>query len=238
MGIPASAIRKMVEMGLQPKDILELCEVLEEGFAQPVAEISSAALRQRRYRENLKAKKASGITRDVTGDATRDVSDDVTVTPLARVRDITPTTEISGSVVVVVGERTEFSDDWPEREAAKVLVQTIASPRLDPSKSQGLMTTAGRLAAWKRDGASWQFDVLPVIQAAVRKTGPPIGTWKYFDAAIAQSIADNRRALEIPEAHERPNQNPRNDRAARRGVWAEVLAEERGETPGKFARAG
>ena len=38
--------------------------------------------------------------------------------------------------------------------------------------------------------------------------------------------------------HDRPRQNPGNDREARRGVWAEVLAEERGEGIGDLARAG
>ena len=94
-------------------------------------------------------------------------------------------------------------DDWPEttaRRHADLIVETIASPWLDPTKSMDLITTAGRIAAWRRDGASWVHDVLPVIEGLVGKKQTRIGSWKFFDAAIAQSIADNRAALEIPQA--------------------------------------
>lgn len=61
------------------------------------------------------------------------------------------------------------------------------------------MTTSGRLAAWKRDGASWEHDVVPVVTALCGKQRGPISTWKFFDPAIGRSVADNRAALEIPD---------------------------------------
>lgn len=124
------------------------------------------------------------------------------------VRDISPRLVISGDVGGGGGEaRERASDDWPEgkaRDHAKLLVETVASPRLDPSKSPGLVTTMGRLEAWKRDGASWEHDVVPVVTALCAKQRGPVSTWKFFDQAIARSIADNRAALEIPEADARP----------------------------------
>lgn len=93
--------------------------------------------------------------------------------------------------------------DWPEGDArrhAELLAQAANTIRLDPARQPGLTTTLGRLAAWRRDGASWEHDVLPVVTGIAAKRGPPIASWKFFDAAIAQSIADNRQALTIPEA--------------------------------------
>jgi hypothetical protein len=121
---------------------------------------------------------------------------------------------------VVVAEAREAGSDWPAGKAAqhaKLLVEAVSSSRLDPSRMPDLVTTAGLLDAWKRCGASWEHDVLPVVTALTRKTGPPIRNWKYFDPAIAQSVADNRRALQIPAAngprHERPDPpSPKFDR--------------------------
>lgn len=106
-------------------------------------------------------------------------------------------TETDGGVVA----REASQDDWPEGSAkdhADKLVELSESPWLDPHKSQGLVLSVGRLAAWKREGASWEHDVLPAVLAGTRNRRSPVSSWTYFDRAIAQSIADNRRALEIP----------------------------------------
>lgn len=104
---------------------------------------------------------------------------------------------------VVGRERDPQPDDWPDGRAsdhAEQLVALVASPWLDPSKSPDLVTTRGRVAAWKRDGASWEHDVLPVVTGLCANRRGRISSWKFFDAAIARSIAENRAALEIPEA--------------------------------------
>ena len=103
------------------------------------------------------------------------------------------------------------SDDWPEGRAsdhADQLVALVASPWLDPSKSPDLVTTRGRVAAWKRDGASWEHDVLPVVTGLCANRRSKISTWKFFDDAVARSIAENRAALEIPEACGRRQTGP------------------------------
>lgn len=109
--------------------------------------------------------------------------------------------------VAVVGasERVEQSTDWPERPDEE-LIRLIASPWLDPNKSHGLVTTAGRVSAWRRDGASWERDVVPVVRGLCANRHSPVATWKFFDSQIAQAVADNRRTLEIPEARPAPVQ--------------------------------
>lgn len=100
-------------------------------------------------------------------------------------------------------ERVRQTDDWPDGKAsdhAEQLLAIVASPWLDPCKSPDLVTTRGRVAAWKRDGASWEHDVLPVVTGLCANRRARISSWKFFDAAIARSIAENRQALEIPEA--------------------------------------
>ena len=114
-----------------------------------------------------------------------------------------PEPEDKGAVV----ERAS-DDDWPEGKAidhAALLVLEAATVFLDPSRQMLLVTTTGRLDAWRRAGASWEHDVVPVVTALARKARSPIASWKFFDTAIAQSIADNAAALEIPAA------SPRND---------------------------
>ncbi len=227
MTISAAVICKMVDLGLQASDIAELCRVIEDSQAEQAPKVDVAAEKRRAYdRERKRLKNHStGIPPENSTGNSAEIPPETT--HLARVRDITPNSEISGlAVVVEVSASDCATNDWPLGDPAKALIEAIASPRLDPSKSQGLITTAGRLAAWKREGASWQFDVLPVIQAALRKTGPPIGTWKYFDAAIAQSISDNRQALKIPEAHERhhPDQRPSPREESLRANYAGAMA--------------
>ena len=54
--------------------------------------------------------------------------------------------------------------------------------------------------AWRTAGASWEHDVLAVIIGLCANRTGRVASWKFFDQAIARSIADNRQALEIPEA--------------------------------------
>lgn len=107
-------------------------------------------------------------------------------------------------------------DDWPRGKAfdhAPLLVETAKTAHLDPSRQPQLVTTTGRLHAWREAGASWERDVIPVVTGLARKARSPIASWKFFDAAIAQSVADNSAALAIPEAR---HATPANDRRADR----------------------
>lgn len=94
--------------------------------------------------------------------------------------------------------------DWPEGDStahAKRLFEMVGSSFLDPNRSSALITTVGRLAAWRRDGASWEHDVVPVVTGLCAGRRSPVSSWNFFNEAIARSISDNRQALTIPEAH-------------------------------------
>ena len=254
MSIPAAAIRKMVAIGLSGEEIAELCEIIEAGFAaQLVADLETPVERKKRLAKERTA--AWRARREASQSVTErhQTSPNVTETcdaqasperhqasqnvtgasrPRARVESNLLTEENTGYADAVV-------DEWPERDVMASLVVRVASHRLDPSKSPGLVTTAGRLAAWKRDGASWAHDVIPVVSGLCSKRGPPVSSWNYFNAAIAQSISSNRQALEIP-THERLDQNRQSFAAAdprrantesRRSSWAR-LAEERSSPAG------
>jgi hypothetical protein len=121
--------------------------------------------------------------------------------PLAHVRDKPLTKVLSG--ITTAADEMRASDDWPEgsvKEHAAHLVEICATTKLDTARQGGLTLTLARLNAWKVAGASWEFDVVPVVSTLVAKARKPITSWKYFDDAIADSIAANREALTIPEA--------------------------------------
>jgi len=215
MSVGAKVIRKMVALGLSPAEIADLCELIEEGFVLPAA-MSPGALRTRRWRAKNEAKASQSVTKASPCDASperhqtsQSVTERHAVTPLARVEDKTlkprtiDKTDADDSACA--------NDDWPKgdaRQQAAELVQAAATSRLDPARSPGLATTLGRLPMWKASGASWLFDVVPTVTAVAKKARSSIGTWGYFDNAIAQSIADNRKALEIPEARMSMGQGP------------------------------
>lgn len=94
------------------------------------------------------------------------------------------------------------SSDWPEGDLVKALVAEVASPRLDPAKSPGLITSAGRISAWRHAGAPWAEVVVPVVRGLCAGIAGPISSWKFFDAAVARALADSRRGLEVPKPGE------------------------------------
>lgn len=198
---------------------LVAAEALEDGRAK-------ARERQARHRASRdgagmsRDKRDSETVTDVTSDnvMSRDKRDE----PHARVGDIYLTTEVTGLAAAVVCERDASASDWPEGDArawSVALVALAQTSRLDPSRQPGLTTTLGRLMAWKTAGASWEFDVVPTVCTMAQKRGPPIASWKFFEAAVLQQAADNRQALTLPEArNDQPSQNrksPRDDKIGR-----------------------
>jgi hypothetical protein len=186
--------------------------------------------RQRRLREQARqSRDVASDPRDnratstaTEGDANRDVA--ATGPSRTGAQVVTPSLPSlrSEEVVVVVGERERAaqSDDWPEGDAsdhAKLLVEAAGSPWLDPNKALGLVTSTGLIATWRREGASWNHDVKPVVIGMMAKQRKRVNSWLFFRDAIAQQVADNRAALEIPEARVvplRPGGESFADRAA------------------------
>lgn len=130
------------------------------------------------------------------------------------------------------------ADAWPNAQIVETLIAEVGSPRLDHTKSHGLVLSSGRLMAWKAAGAKWRRDVVPTITACCARSTGPIRSWSYFDGAIADAIANNTRALEIPEArpHERPHADPKTAKRtandannARAFAAARALAQQRAE---------
>lgn len=205
----AALIRVLGEKGMSPAEIAAIVAEASSpvpAYGMEAAELNARQLRNRRYYENNKRLKSSEsktiktVSDDsdaikTVSDASRTRSAQVVVSSSSSLR----SEEIGGGG----GECGREADDWPDGKPTdhlRRLVEAVGSPWLDPSKSPGLVTTAGRLAAWKRDGASWEHDVVPVVTAVCAKQRSPVSTWKFFDQAIGRSIADNRAALVIPEA--------------------------------------
>lgn len=112
------------------------------------------------------------------------------------------TASISDVKYQTAADATREGDDWPAGKPldhASLIVSEANTVYLDTAREPGLIQTLGRLHAWRRDGASWQHDILPVITTMAGKLSRPVKSWAYFDAAIGESIAANRRALTIPE---------------------------------------
>lgn len=220
MGVIASAVRELIALGVQGDALVSAIERIENGAMDTARQADEAAERRRAYDRERKRQKrnstgnprnsadtecpqmSTGIPRNSTGQER---------TPLARVLDnLLDSTPLDGTGVVV-----SLADGWPLGDAqdhVRHLVAIANSPNLDPHKSDGLITTAARLAAWRAAGASWANDVLPVVTTQARRMTEPIATWKFFDRAIAKSIANNRQALEIPNA-QRPYANQRQSAA-------------------------
>ena len=203
MTLTAEQLQFMMDRGLTIADAVEFARL-----GKPT--LSPGAIRTRKWRE----KQAEAVTESVTEQRHGDVSH-----VGARAQVVTPFSSSLRSEEVGVGgverERAQIPsfDDWPAGKVqhhAKLIVEAVASPWLDPSKSPDLVTTAGRIVAWKRDGASWEHDVLPVVSGLCAKQRSRVASWKFFDQAIARSIADNRAALEIPEGRARATGPPAN----------------------------
>lgn len=203
MSLSAAAIRLMGAMGLTVDEIADVAEA-----NAPDRTLSAGAERTRRWRERQAAASRCDVTETRHGDVSHvGERPQVVIPSLPSLR-----SEELGGGGGDAGERVSASpDDWPSGKAsdhADLLIATVASPWLDPCKSPDLVTTRGRVAAWKRDGASWEHDVLPVVTGLCANRRARISSWKFFDQAVSRSIAENRAALEIPEAAGRRQTGP------------------------------
>lgn len=97
----------------------------------------------------------------------------------------------SSTAAVVLNGRAR---SMPAHELARVAVDAVNSPWLDPHKSQKLITTAGRFQVWQQAGADFDTDILPTIRALCVRATEPIRTWTYFDNAIRAAIAQRIEA--------------------------------------------
>lgn len=92
--------------------------------------------------------------------------------------------------------------DWPPigENLVALACGEVNSALLDPARTPGLVLSSGRMAEWKRVGASWRQDVIPALQVLTAAATEPIKSWAYFDSAIARSVSARSRPLEVGEA--------------------------------------
>lgn len=196
MSLSAAAIRLLASKGLS---VDEIASVAEANACE--AGLSAGAMRTRRWREK-RHQASPSVTETNREDVTETVTNrHETSPPRAHVRDITSNSENNHNHTLP--NASASSDDWPPGNAnqhAKLICAEMASPWLDMDKSPGLVTTAGLIASWKRDGASWEHDVLPLIRGRVMARRSAVTTWKFFSDAIGETASANRAALKIPEA--------------------------------------
>lgn len=222
MSLSAEAIDALVKSGASAEMLAAVMKAeLAADEARRIKQRENAKLRKQKQRAKIEAvtrdiRDIAGqrvTERDIVGQA---VTQDAGAPTYVRGEDNLSRLVDTSSAVAVVEDARDPICDWPPGDAtrhAQLLAEAAGTGRLDPAKQSGLTLTAGRLLAWKRDGASWIYDVVPAVVVMSQKRGPPIGTWKYFDKAIAQSIADNRQALTIPAANGARNDRPRQSSA-------------------------
>ena len=83
------------------------------------------------------------------------------------------------------------------RPPADLVVEAIASPLLDPSKSLRLIETSTTVAKWLDAGADLELDVIPTVSRLMARRAEPVRTWAYFTAAVREAAAE-RLAPVIP----------------------------------------
>ena len=91
------------------------------------------------------------------------------------------------------------ADDWPEGgvEAWKGALAAIGHGRLRLGAEGGLVTSAGIIIGWRRDGLSFDMDVLPLVEGLCRRQTEPVRSWKFFDGAVRQQHASRTRPANL-----------------------------------------
>ncbi len=76
------------------------------------------------------------------------------------------------------------------RPPADRVVEAIASPLLDPSKSLRLVETSTVVAKWIEAGADLELDVIPTVSRLIARRVEPVRTWAYFTSAVREAAAE------------------------------------------------
>lgn len=203
-------LKQLLSKGMDLDSALEMAAQFEDSvdLARAIQPVPSTLEKRRAYdRERKAAKKAeSGNSTGIPPEPCIDQfhRNSTGIPPesdaLAHVRDKPLTSVLTG---LAAAEEKAREDDWPEgssKDHAAKLIEICATSRLDMARESGLVLSMAAIHRWKVAGASWEFDVLPVVQTLSGKAKRPIKSWSYFDGAVGDSIAANRLALTIPEA--------------------------------------
>ena len=82
------------------------------------------------------------------------------------------------------------------RPPADLVVEAIASPLLDPTKSLRLIETSTTVAKWLDAGADLELDVIPTVSRLMARRAEPVRTWAYFTAAVREAAAQRLAPVE------------------------------------------
>lgn len=153
--------------------------------------------------------------------------------PRARIDNNPPTegipnlTTLDGADALVWPSEPPTKDELDRLEAA---IRAAAGPALASEAVAPRLAVLGPILGLAKPGqgppCDLHADVLPVIRARSAKARPgSVRSWDFYREAIIE--ARDRRLTGTPEPrNDRPDRPQPNARAARRAVWAEVLAEE------------
>lgn len=208
MSLTAAAIRLMASKGMSAEDIAEIAEAMEK----PIPELSAAALRTRKWREKKDAEKAGH-------------HGDVTVTHHG---DVSPTCERAQVVIPSSSLRSEDKPRLPS--GASPTKPKPARSRLVPDS----WSPSPRLLA---DLATKGFTPGEIERELANFRDHEFRDPKSdFDRTFRRWMRQSQN-FQPRKAHDRTD-HPASSRAARRGVWAEIAAEECGEGPGCLTGTG
>lgn len=183
------------------------------------------------------------MSRDETLDHVNSVTERDLAGERARVRDISPKLVIPG-YLTTPDDADEADLDWPESDKPsrayldklEAALRDACGPALASEAVAPRVRVLAPILALGKPGrgppCELQADVLPTIRARSARAPPgSVKSWDFFRDAITE--ARDRRLAGAPAQepiHERANhrsaQPTTTSRAALRGVWAEVLAEE------------
>lgn len=94
---------------------------------------------------------------------------------------------------------------------AAIVVETVNSRRLDPSKFEGLGNTTARIKAWMNAGCDFDQDIIPGVRAgcaALERECEFARTWNYFTNFVLKA-SKQRKAAEQPIDVEAPHDQHR-----------------------------
>ena len=109
---------------------------------------------------------------------------------------------------------------------AQRVIAAVNSPFLDPSKSHGLVTRGAIVAGWLKLGIPEPL-IVATIAAICERQAAPIGSWRYFDAAVRQAAADAEPApITVEFSHaQRPEPYARTASGRPRSVLAAMASD-------------
>lgn len=203
---------------------LVMAELAEEGLIELVGQKSCRGGFTKEWRVNVDAlkalpdiKKAVKPLRTSAAKSGADASplsaEPEVVKPLRTSAEVVKSPYLSGAATAPKPLNLDIDDD--RRAPAQRVVDAVDHPKLDPHKSQRLVSTSAKVASWLRAGASLD-EIIDTVRAVMQRRAPdasPVETWGYFDRAVRQAVADRLAAEQDQPAIKPSASAPRQTRS-------------------------